>query len=187
MRESHYSIGTVAFLVSAAMIHLAVVGPHLAESTMHAAFFVGAAIAQLVAAMALTMCRHRRLLMTIALGNALVIVVWGMSRTVRSADRPHPRRCGECVAPRRPGRPRRGRDCDAVPRAGTDPAPAARQPPGCWYSRHRCEHRCLCHHHCRNRGCPGRRRLSDAAIHPVRGPAPRLPRATSRRDELKDG
>lgn len=75
-------IGTVAFLVSAAMIHLAVVGPHLAESTMHAAFFVGAAIAQLVAAMALTMCRHRRLLMTIALGNALVIVVWGMSRTV---------------------------------------------------------------------------------------------------------
>jgi hypothetical protein len=74
--------GVVAFLVSAAMIHLVVVGPHLQESTLYAAFFVGAAVAQLVAAMTLTMSRHRRWLMAVALGNALVIVVWAVSRTV---------------------------------------------------------------------------------------------------------
>jgi hypothetical protein len=74
--------GTIAFLVCAAMIHLAVVGPHLAESTLYAVFFVGVAIAQLVAAMALTMVRHRRLVLAIAVGNAIVIVVWALSRTV---------------------------------------------------------------------------------------------------------
>lgn len=74
--------GAIAFLFGAAMIHLAVVGPHLQESTLYAVFFVSAAIVQLVAAMTLTMNRHHRLLLAIALGNALVIVVWALSRTV---------------------------------------------------------------------------------------------------------
>jgi hypothetical protein len=74
--------GVVTFLVCAALIHLAVVGPHLAESGLYAAFFVSAAVAQLIAAMALTMTRNRRWLMAIALGNALIIVVWAVSRTV---------------------------------------------------------------------------------------------------------
>jgi hypothetical protein len=74
--------GIVAFLVSAAMIHLAVVGPHLEESTLYAVFFIGAAIAQLCAAMTLTATRDRRVLLTIAAGNALVIMVWALSRTV---------------------------------------------------------------------------------------------------------
>lgn len=74
--------GVVAFLVSTAMIHLAVVGPHLRELPLYAAFFVSAAVAQLVAAMILTTSRRRRWLMAIALGNALVIVVWAVSRTV---------------------------------------------------------------------------------------------------------
>ena len=74
--------GAIAFLVSAALIHLAVVGPHLEESTLYAAFFVSAALAQLGAAMALTMTRDRRLLVGVAIGNALVIIVWALSRTV---------------------------------------------------------------------------------------------------------
>ncbi len=69
-------------LVSAALIHLSVVGPHLQESTLYAAFFVGAAIAQLGAAMVLTMSRNRLLLLGVAVGNALVIAVWALSRTV---------------------------------------------------------------------------------------------------------
>jgi hypothetical protein len=73
--------GTGAFLVSAAMTHLSVVGPHLRESTLYAVFFIGAAVAQLVAAMSLTMTRDRRVLLAIAAGNALVIVVWVLSRT----------------------------------------------------------------------------------------------------------
>ncbi len=72
----------IAFLVSAALIHLSVVGPHLEESTLYAAFFVGAAIAQLGAAMALTVSRDRRLLLAVAVGNGLVIIVWALSRTV---------------------------------------------------------------------------------------------------------
>jgi hypothetical protein len=74
--------GVVAFLVCAALIHLAVVGPHLEESGLYAAFFICAAVAQLVAAMTLTVTRNRRWLMAIALGNALIIVVWAVSRTV---------------------------------------------------------------------------------------------------------
>jgi hypothetical protein len=75
-------IGSGAFLVSAAMIHLSVVGPHLEESTLYAVFFIAAAIAQLVAAMSLTMTQDRRVLVGIIAGNALVIVVWALSRTV---------------------------------------------------------------------------------------------------------
>ena len=45
-------------------------------------FFIGAAIAQLVAAMSLTMTRDRRVLLAIAAGNAVVIVMWALSRTV---------------------------------------------------------------------------------------------------------
>lgn len=74
--------GTGAFLVSAAMIHLSVVGPHLEESTLYAVFFIGAAITQVVAAMSLTVTRARRVLLAIAAGNAVVIVVWALSRTV---------------------------------------------------------------------------------------------------------
>jgi hypothetical protein len=75
--------GIVAFLVSAAMIHLAVVGPHLQESVLYAAFFITAAIAQLVAAMTVTLSRPRRwLLLTIAAGSALMVAVWALSRTV---------------------------------------------------------------------------------------------------------
>ncbi len=73
--------GAVAFLLSAAMIHLAVVGPHLAESTLYAAFFVAAAAAQIAGALALTVRPYHRLLLALALGNAVIIVVWALSRT----------------------------------------------------------------------------------------------------------
>ena len=72
---------TVAFLLSSAVIHLAVIGPHLAESALYAAFFAGAALAQGVAAGLITLKPRRALLVTVALGNALVIAVWAISRT----------------------------------------------------------------------------------------------------------
>lgn len=74
--------GASAFLVSAALIHLSVVGPHLQELTLYAVFFVCAAIAQLIAAVTLTMSRQSRWLVMIVIGNAAIIVVWALSRTV---------------------------------------------------------------------------------------------------------
>lgn len=72
----------IALLVSVAMIHLAVVGPHLQVSALYAAFFICAAFAQIGAALVLTVNRGRRLLLAVALGNGLIIVVWAISRTV---------------------------------------------------------------------------------------------------------
>jgi len=73
--------GAVAFLLCAALIHLAVVGPHLSESSLYAAFFVCAGLAQIVAALALTVRTDRRLLGALAIGNALIIGVWALSRS----------------------------------------------------------------------------------------------------------
>jgi hypothetical protein len=73
--------GAVAFLLCAALIHLAVVGPHLTESSLYAAFFVCAGLAQIVAALVLTVRRDRRLLIALAIGNAVIIAVWSVSRT----------------------------------------------------------------------------------------------------------
>jgi hypothetical protein len=72
---------TVAFLLSAAMIHLAVVGPHLSESTLSAAFFICAGLAQIAAALLLTVRPYRGLLVALIIGNALVIALWAVSRT----------------------------------------------------------------------------------------------------------
>lgn len=73
--------GAVAFLLCAALIHLAVVGPHLSESSLYAACFVCAGLAQIVAALALTVRTDRRLLGALAIGNALIIGVWALSRS----------------------------------------------------------------------------------------------------------
>ena len=74
--------GAVAFLLCAALIHLAVVGPHLNESSLYAAFFVCAGLVQIVAALVLTVRRDRRLLIALAIGNAVIIAVWAASRTI---------------------------------------------------------------------------------------------------------
>jgi hypothetical protein len=82
---------TVAFLLSAAMIHLAVVGPHLSESTLYAAFFVCAGLAQIAAALLLTMRPYHGVLVALVIGNALIIVLWAVSRTAGLPVGPAPR------------------------------------------------------------------------------------------------
>ncbi len=74
--------GVVAFLLAAAMIHLAVIGPHLSEVVLYAAFFVGAGAAQVGAALLFTLRPSRRLLVVLIVGNALLIALWAVSRTV---------------------------------------------------------------------------------------------------------
>jgi hypothetical protein len=82
--------GMIAFLVGAAMIHLAVIGPHLQESTLYAAFFIGAAIAQVALAVLLTVRRDRLVLTGVVALSAAFIAVWVMSRTTGLPIGPQP-------------------------------------------------------------------------------------------------
>lgn len=73
--------GAVASLICAALIHLAVIGPHLSESALYAGFFVAAGVAQLGAALVISVRPERRLLAAIGLANIGILVVWALSRT----------------------------------------------------------------------------------------------------------
>jgi hypothetical protein len=67
---------------AAAIIHFAVIGQHLRESWLFGAFFAVAALAQLAWAL-LAMARpSQRVWLAGAVGNAVVIVVWIVSRTL---------------------------------------------------------------------------------------------------------
>jgi len=76
------SVGLALLSAGAATIHFAVLGPHLRESVLLGVFFAVAAVAQMVWALLVTMRPSRRLYIAGMLGNALVIAVWIVARTV---------------------------------------------------------------------------------------------------------
>ena len=76
------SVDLALLSAGAGIIHLAVLGPHLRESWLFGVFFAVAALAQLGWALLIMLQPSRRLWLAGAVGNALVIVVWILSRTV---------------------------------------------------------------------------------------------------------
>ena len=66
---------------SAGLIHLTVLGEHLHEYVLYGAFFATAGTAQLVWALLVPMWRPRIILLAGIVGNALVILLWSLSRT----------------------------------------------------------------------------------------------------------
>ena len=76
------SVDLALLSAGAGIIHLAVLGPHLREFWLFGVFFAAAALAQLGWALLVMMRPSRRVWLAGALGNALVIVVWILSRTV---------------------------------------------------------------------------------------------------------
>jgi hypothetical protein len=72
---------TVALLsAGAAAIHFAVVKMHFDEYTLFGIFFVGAGVAQLAWGLWLVVRPSRPLLVLGALGNALIVALWGVDR-----------------------------------------------------------------------------------------------------------
>jgi hypothetical protein len=72
---------TVALLsAGAAAIHFAVAKDHFDEYTLFGVFFVGAGIAQLVWSLWLLLHPKRWLVMIGALGNGLIVALWGVDR-----------------------------------------------------------------------------------------------------------
>jgi hypothetical protein len=74
--------GLALLSAAAATIHFAVLGPHLRESWLLGAFFAALAIAQLAWALLVAMRPSRPVYVLGLFGNALVILVWIVSRTV---------------------------------------------------------------------------------------------------------
>ena len=68
--------------VVAAGIHVAVAPEHFREAALYGAFFVVAAACQLVGAATLLVLRSRLLTSLVAGGNALVVVLWLVTRVV---------------------------------------------------------------------------------------------------------
>jgi hypothetical protein len=77
-------LGLAGASMSAALIHFAVIEQHLAEYWLYGWFFVAVAIAQLAWALAAVIHPTRLLLLTGAVGNALVAVVWAVTRAYGS-------------------------------------------------------------------------------------------------------
>jgi hypothetical protein len=67
--------------VGAAAIHLAVAKMHFDEYTLFGVFFVASGVAQLAWALWLVLRADRRLLLPGAVGNALIVTLWAVSRT----------------------------------------------------------------------------------------------------------
>jgi hypothetical protein len=68
------------FSAGAAAIHFAVAKTHFDEYTLFGVFFVGSGIAQLVWPIWLLLRRWRPLLALGAVGNALIVALWGVDR-----------------------------------------------------------------------------------------------------------
>jgi len=68
--------------VVAAGIHVAVAPEHFRESSLYGAFFVVAAMCQLAGAMAVVVLRSRLFTGFVAAGNALIVVLWLVTRVV---------------------------------------------------------------------------------------------------------
>jgi hypothetical protein len=70
----------LASLVAAA-VHVSVVGEHAEESALYAAFFVVLTVAQVVYAVAVVARPDRLLLLAGAVGNAMTVALWVVTRT----------------------------------------------------------------------------------------------------------
>jgi hypothetical protein len=77
-------LGLAGASMSAALIHFAVIEQHLVEYWLYGWFFVAVAIAQLAWALAAVIRPTRLLLLTGAVGNALVAVAWVVTRAYGS-------------------------------------------------------------------------------------------------------
>jgi hypothetical protein len=66
----------------AAAIHVAAIGSHLDESVVFAAFFAAVAVLQAAWSAAILRASSRYVLVAGAVGNAVVVAIWIMSRTV---------------------------------------------------------------------------------------------------------
>lgn len=73
--------GAVASAV-AASVHAAVVPEHLHEAAVYGAFFVVAAVCQLGGAVLMVVRRSRLVVMLLAAGNALLVMLWILTRVV---------------------------------------------------------------------------------------------------------
>jgi hypothetical protein len=71
-----------ALSIGAAAIHAVVVPSHLAEDRLYGAFFVASSAAQIGWAVAVVLRPHRLVLEVGALGNAAVLALWALTRTL---------------------------------------------------------------------------------------------------------
>jgi hypothetical protein len=76
------SVDLALLSAGAGIIHLAVLGPHLREFWLFGVFFAAVGLAQLGWALLVGLRPSGRVWLAGAVGNALVIVVWILSRTV---------------------------------------------------------------------------------------------------------
>jgi hypothetical protein len=83
-----YSVASAA--AGAAAIHYAVVAEHFEEWWGFALFFVGSAVAQLAWAVAIVASRSRLLIWAGVVGNAAIVVLWIVTRTVGTLVGPEP-------------------------------------------------------------------------------------------------
>jgi hypothetical protein len=83
-----YSVASAA--VGAAAIHYAVVAEHLGEWWGFGLFFVASAVAQLVWAVVIVASPSRALIWAGVVGNAAIVVLWIVTRTVGTLVGPEP-------------------------------------------------------------------------------------------------
>jgi hypothetical protein len=83
----HFAVAVAS--AGAATIHFAVVDQHLAEYWLFGVFFVAVALAQLGWMVAIVSSPTRPLYVVGALGNALVVLTWVVSRTIGLPLGPH--------------------------------------------------------------------------------------------------
>lgn len=76
--------------LSAAAIHFAVTGDHFDEHVVFGLFFLAVAWAQILWAVGILLAPSRRFLMAGLIGNAVVVALWGLSRTVGVPIGPEP-------------------------------------------------------------------------------------------------
>ena len=76
------SVDLALLSAGAGILHLAVLGPHLRKFWLFGVFFAVAALGQLGWALLVMMRPSRRVWLAGAVGNALVILLWILSRTV---------------------------------------------------------------------------------------------------------
>jgi hypothetical protein len=75
-------IGLVMLSLGAGLVHLAAAGPHFAGSGVFGAFFVATGLLQLTGIRSLLQGPSRRALVASVAGNAFLVALWTMSRTI---------------------------------------------------------------------------------------------------------
>ena len=89
-RRAKLAVTAALFSAGAGAIHASVAGPHIQEYAAFGVLFVASAIAQAVWAALLLVSPSARLLIAGVVGNALIVQVWALSRTVGLPFGPEP-------------------------------------------------------------------------------------------------